>query len=38
VAGVVRSWGVACHSAGIRYALISTDTPFGPALQRVLAA
>jgi uncharacterized protein (DUF58 family) len=38
VRGVVRAWGEACRSAGMRYALVTTDTPFGPALGRALNA
>jgi uncharacterized protein (DUF58 family) len=38
VAGVVRAWGESCRGAGIHYALVSTDTPFGPALGRALGA
>lgn len=38
VDGVVRAWGTACRSAGMRYALIPTDLPFGTALARALGA
>jgi len=38
VRGVVRAWGTACRAAGVRYALVPTDLPFGPALQRALSA
>lgn len=38
VQGVVRAWGSACRSAGIRYALVPTDLPFGTALKRALDA
>jgi hypothetical protein len=38
VAGVVKGWGIACRSAGIRYALVPTDLAFGHALSRVLSA
>ncbi|MBK6494502.1 MAG: DUF58 domain-containing protein [Gemmatimonadetes bacterium] len=38
VRGVVRAWGTACRAAGVRYALVPTDLPFGPALQRALTA
>ena len=38
VQGVVRAWGEACRGAGIRYALMPTDTPFGAALGRALGA
>ncbi len=38
VAGVVRAWGTACRAAGMRYALIPTDLPFGTALGRALGA
>lgn len=34
----VHQWRAACHAAGIRYALMPTDVPFGPALARALAA
>ncbi len=36
VQGVVRAWGEACRAAGMRYALIPTDLPFGTALGRAL--
>jgi len=36
VQGVVRAWGEASRAAGIRYSLISTDTPFGTALGQAL--
>ncbi|HPF61166.1 MAG: DUF58 domain-containing protein [Gemmatimonadetes bacterium] len=35
---VVREWGAACRGAGIHYALVTTDLPFGTALGRTLAA
>jgi uncharacterized protein (DUF58 family) len=38
VAGVVRAWGEACRAAGVRYALVPTDVPFGTALGRALSA
>ncbi|MGH7524203.1 MAG: VWA domain-containing protein [Gemmatimonadales bacterium] len=38
VQGVVRAWGEACRAAGIRYALLPTDVPFGVALGRALRA
>lgn len=38
VQGVVRAWGTACRAAGIRYALVPTDLPFGTALARALGA
>jgi uncharacterized protein (DUF58 family) len=38
VRGVVRAWGSACRGAGIHYATITTDLPFGEALGRTLAA
>ncbi len=38
VEGVVREWGMACRGAGIHYALITTDMPFGEALGRAMAA
>ena len=38
VDGVVRDWTAACRGAGIRYALVPTDLPFGSALARALAA
>lgn len=36
VAGVIRAWGTACRSAGMRYALATTDQPFGAALGQAL--
>ncbi len=36
VQGVVRAWGAECRGAGMRYALVRTDIPFGSALGRVL--
>ena len=36
VQGVVRAWGEACRGAGIRYALVPTDLPFGTALGQAL--
>lgn len=36
VRGVVHGWGAACRAAGIRYALVPTDLPFGTALGRAL--
>ena len=38
VQGVVRAWGEACRAAGMRYALVPTDVPFGTALSRALSA
>jgi uncharacterized protein (DUF58 family) len=38
VAGVVRAWGTACRAAGVHYALVPTDLPFGTALARALSA
>jgi len=38
VRGVVRAWGEACRAAGMHYALIPTDLPFGTALGRALDA
>lgn len=38
VDGVVRAWGSACRAAGMRYALLPTDLPFGTALARALGA
>jgi len=38
VQGVVRAWGEACRGAGMRYALIPTDLPFGTALGQALKA
>jgi uncharacterized protein (DUF58 family) len=38
VQGVVRAWGEACRAAGMRYALIPTDLPFGTALGQALKA
>lgn len=38
VDGVVRAWGTACRSAGMRYALVPTNLPFGTALSRALGA
>lgn len=35
---VVREWGSSCRAAGIHYALITTDMPFGTALGHTLAA
>lgn len=35
---VVREWGGACRAAGIHYALITTDMPFGTALGHTLDA
>ncbi len=36
VRGVVHAWGAACRAAGVGYALIPTDLPFGTALGRAL--
>ncbi|MES2306962.1 MAG: DUF58 domain-containing protein [Gemmatimonadota bacterium] len=38
VAGVVRAWGISCRAAGMRYAVVPTDLPFGVALGRALGA
>ena len=38
VDGVIRAWGSACRGAGMRYALVTTDQPFGTALGRALGA
>jgi uncharacterized protein (DUF58 family) len=38
VEGVIRAWGSACRGAGMHYATITTDLPFGEALGRTLAA
>jgi uncharacterized protein (DUF58 family) len=38
VQGVVRAWGEACRAAGMRYALMPTNVPFGTALGRALGA
>ncbi len=38
VQGVVRAWGASCRAAGARYALVTTDQPFGTALGRALRA
>jgi uncharacterized protein (DUF58 family) len=38
VQGVVRAWGEACRAAGMHYALMPTDVPFGTALGRALGA
>jgi uncharacterized protein (DUF58 family) len=37
VAGVVSAWRRACRASGIQYHQITTDTPFGLALRRVVA-
>lgn len=37
VAGVVSGWRRACRTSGIQYHQITTDTPFGLALRRVVA-
>ncbi|HEY7681726.1 MAG TPA: DUF58 domain-containing protein [Gemmatimonadales bacterium] len=37
VSGVVSGWRRACRSAGMQYHHITTDTPFGLALRRVVA-
>jgi hypothetical protein len=37
VAGVVSAWRRACRSSGIQYHHVTTDTPFGLALRRVVA-
>ena len=37
VAGVVAAWHRACRSSGMEYHQLTTDTPFGLALRRVLA-
>jgi uncharacterized protein (DUF58 family) len=37
VSGVVSAWRRACRGSGIHYHHISTDTPFGLALRRVVA-
>jgi uncharacterized protein (DUF58 family) len=36
VQDVVHQWGAACRAAGVRYALVPTDLPFGVALGRAL--
>ncbi len=36
VSGVIRAWGTACRAAGMRYALVTTDQPFGAALGQAL--
>lgn len=38
VQGVVRAWGMSCRAAGMRYAVVPTDLPFGTALGRALGA
>lgn len=38
VEGVIRAWGAACRGAGMHYALVTTDLPFGEALGRALDA
>jgi uncharacterized protein (DUF58 family) len=38
VEGVIRAWGAACRGAGIHYALVTTDLPFGAAIGRALEA
>ncbi len=38
VEAVVRAWGASCRAAGVRYALVTTDQPFGSALGRALRA
>lgn len=38
VQGIVRAWGLACRAAGMRYAVVPTDLPFGVALRRALGA
>lgn len=37
VAGVVGAWRRACRTSGMHYHHITTDTPFGLALRRVIA-
>jgi uncharacterized protein (DUF58 family) len=37
VTGVVRGWRRACRGSGIQYHHVTTDTPFGLALRRVVA-
>jgi uncharacterized protein (DUF58 family) len=37
VTGVVSAWRRACRSSGMQYHCITTDTPFGLALRRVVA-
>jgi uncharacterized protein (DUF58 family) len=37
VAGVVSAWRRACRGSGMHYHQLTTDTPFGLALRRVLA-
>ncbi len=37
VTAVIRDWGMACRAAGMRYALVPTDMPYGEALGRALA-
>jgi uncharacterized protein (DUF58 family) len=36
VSAAIRAWRVACRAAGMRYALVPTDLPFGTALARAL--
>jgi uncharacterized protein (DUF58 family) len=36
VAGVVKAWRRACRASGMQYHQITTDTPFGLALRRVV--
>jgi len=38
VQGVIRAWGIACRGAGMRYAVVPTDLPFGVALGRAMGA
>ena len=37
VAGVVSAWRRSCRGSGMQYHQLTTDTPFGLALRRVLA-
>ncbi len=37
VSGVVQAWRRACRTSGIQYHQVTTDTPFGLALRRVVA-
>jgi uncharacterized protein (DUF58 family) len=37
VAGVVSAWRRSCRSSGMAYHQLTTDTPFGLALRRILA-
>jgi len=37
VAGVVSAWHRACRSSGMQYHQVTTDTPFGLALRRIVS-